>query len=141
MKAKVEKKRSLKKTKKLKSGMSIKRNIRRGRIYIFSSYNNTIITLTDSLGSVLAWTSTGNVGFRGKRQATYYAGIKAAEGLMEKIRKIGIKEVEVFLKGIGIGRNSALKFFSNERSLTFISISDITPIPHNGCRASKIRKP
>ena len=121
--------------------MPFKRKMSKGRIYIFSSYNNTIITLTDSLGSVLGWVSTGSVGFIGKRQATYYAGIKAAEALMEKIRKIGIKEVEVFLKGIGMGRNSALKFFSNEKDLNFIAIEDITPIPHNGCRSPKIRKP
>lgn len=141
MKTKIQKKGLSKKTKKIKSEILIKRKVDKGRIYIYSSYNNTIITLTDSLGSVLGWTSTGNVGFKGKRQATYYAAIRTAETLMEKIRKIGIKKVDVFLKGIGYGRGAALKFFSNEKDLLFTSISDITPIPHNGCRAPKIRRP
>jgi small subunit ribosomal protein S11 len=140
IKAETKKETLTKETAKSKTDISVKRKVDKGRIYIFSSYNNTIITLTDSFGKVLGWVSTGSVGFRGKKQATYYAGIKAAEALMEKVRRIGIKDVEIFLKGIGIGRGAALKFFSNEKDLNFIAISDITPIPHNGCRPPKLRR-
>ena len=110
-----------------------------GRIYIFSSYNNTIITLTDLAGNVLAWRSAGNIGFKGAKKATPFAASKVAEALAQSVQKIGIKKIEVKIKGIGSGRDSALRSLA-VRGFDIISIEDITPVPHNGCRPPKARR-
>ena len=110
-----------------------------GRIYISSSYNNTIITITDVQGRVLAWRSAGSVGFKGTKKATPFAASKVAESMSMIARKIGIERVEIFVKGIGSGRDSAVRSLA-ARGLDIVSIKDITPIPHNGCRPPKVRR-
>jgi small subunit ribosomal protein S11 len=113
--------------------------IREGRIYIFSSYNNTILTLTDHKGNVLYWTSAGRIGFKGTKKGTPFAASKTAEALMQALNKLKIDKVKVFMKGIGSGRGSALRSLSS-RDLIIDSIKDVTPIPHNGCRPKKPRR-
>ncbi|HOK00461.1 MAG TPA: 30S ribosomal protein S11 [Candidatus Pacearchaeota archaeon] len=110
-----------------------------GKIYISSSYNNTIITLTDERGNVLSWVSAGSIGFKGTKKATPFAASKVAEAIALAVKKIGIDKISVFVKGIGSGRDSALRSLVNQ-GLNIISIKDITPIPHNGCRPPKVRR-
>jgi len=110
------------------------------KIYIFSSYNNTIITLTDQKGNVLAWKSAGSVGFKGTKKSTSFAASKVAETIANICKKIGITDkVELLVKGIGAGRESAVRTLVAQ-GLNIISIKDITPIPHNGCRPKKPRR-
>ncbi len=125
----------------LKKGTEVKhgKKVKQGRIYIYSSYNNTIITLTDSVGNVLAWTSAGAIGFKGTKKSTPYAASKVLGVLVEKANKIGITQVEVFVSGVGSGRSSALRSLGGH-NLEITAISDVTPIPHNGCRARKARR-
>ncbi len=115
------------------------KKIKEGRVYIFSSYNNTIITLTDLGGSVLGWVSAGSVGFKGTKKATPFAASKVAEAVAQIAQKIGIEKIEVLVKGIGSGRESAIRSLA-ARGLQIFSIKDITPIPHNGCRPPKARR-
>lgn len=115
------------------------RKIFKGKIYIQASYNNTVITVADENGGVLAWSSAGSIGFNGPKKATPYAAAKVAETILEKIKKTEFSEVEVFVKGIGSGRESAIRSFASH-GLNIISIKDITPIPHNGPRPKKIRR-
>lgn len=110
-----------------------------GRIYIFSSYNNTIITLTDSQGNVLHWASAGSIGFKGTKKATPFAASKVAETTATAARKLGIEKLAILVKGIGSGRESAIRSLA-ARGLEIVSIKDITPIPHNGCRPPKVRR-
>ncbi len=113
--------------------------IKEGKIYISSSYNNTIITLTDLSGNVLAWASAGQIGFKGTKKATPFAASKVAEAIMQTIKKLGIQKLAVFVKGIGSGRESAIRSLA-AHGLDIISITDITPVPHNGCRPPKVRR-
>ena len=113
--------------------------IKEGRVYIASSYNNTIITVTDSRGNALTWASAGSIGFKGSKKATPFAASKVAEAMTEACRKIGIEKVAIFINGIGSGRESALRSLA-ARGLEIISIKDITSIPHNGCRPPKARR-
>lgn len=115
------------------------KQISKGKIYIQASYNNTIITVTDEKGGVLAWSSAGSIGFNGPKKATPYAAAKVAETVLEKMKKTGFLEVEVFVKGIGSGRESAVRSFASH-GLNIISIKDTTPIPHNGPRPKKVRR-
>lgn len=110
-----------------------------GRVYISSSYNNTIMTLTDDKGNVLSWVSAGSVGFKGTKKATPFAASKTAEALLDISRKLGIERADVLVKGIGSGRESAVRSLA-ARGLEITSIKDITPIPHNGCRPPKPRR-
>lgn len=110
-----------------------------GRVYVSSSYNNTIITLTDSRGQVLASKSAGAVGFKGTKKATSFASSRVAEAIANICKKIAIEKIEVFIKGIGAGRESAVRTLVNQ-GLNVILIKDVTPIPHNGCRPKKIRR-
>ncbi|XOB41618.1 MAG: 30S ribosomal protein S11 [Candidatus Nealsonbacteria bacterium] len=126
---------SLKKEVKLKPSQKI----REGRIYVLASYNNTIITLTDIRGNVLAWASAGNIGFKGTKKATPFAASRVAEVLAQAAKKLGIEKVAVLVKGIGSGRESAVRSLA-ARGLDIISIKDVTPIPHNGCRPPKVRR-
>lgn len=119
--------------------VKVPQKIREGRVYIFSSYNNTIITLTDLQGNVLYWTSAGKVGFKGTKKATPFAASRVAENMVEAAKKIGIEKVAVLIKGIGSGRESALRSLAT-RGLEITSIKDVTPIPHNGCRPPKVRR-
>jgi len=110
-----------------------------GRIYIYSSYNNTILSLTDSKGNVLSWASAGAAGFKGTKKSTPYAASKITELLIQKLRTLGVNKVKVFVKGIGPGRESALRSLAVP-GLEITAIEDITPIPHNGCRPPKSRR-
>ncbi len=122
-----------------KSNKAKRRGLTEGRVYISSSYNNTSITLTDSSGDVLAWSSAGNIGFKGTKKATPFAASKVAEVLAQKAEKEGIEKISIFVKGIGGGRDSAIKSLAS-RGLDIILIKDITPIPHNGCRPRRPRR-
>jgi small subunit ribosomal protein S11 len=115
------------------------KKIEEGRVYINSSYNNTIITLTDKNGNVLGWTSSGGIGFKGSKKATPFAATKVAENVALIATKYGIKKLGVWVKGIGSGRESAIRSFA-ARGFDIISIKDETPIPHNGCRPPKTRR-
>ncbi|MCH8741466.1 30S ribosomal protein S11 [Patescibacteria group bacterium] len=126
---------TLKKEAKIKPSQKIKE----GRVYISTSYNNTICTLTDLQGRVLAWSSAGNIGFRGTKKATPFAASKVAEGIVQKAKKLGVERIEVLVKGIGSGRESAIRSLA-ARGLDILVIKDITPIPHNGCRPPKVRR-
>jgi len=115
------------------------KKISEGKVYISTSYNNTLMTITNLRGGVLAWTSAGNIGFKGTKKATPFAASKVAERLVQKAKKIGIERIEVLVKGIGSGRESAIRSLAS-RGLEISSIKDITPIPHNGCRPPKVRR-
>ncbi len=108
-------------------------------VYIQSTFNNTIITVTDEKGNTLCWASSGSVGFKGTRKGTPYAASKAAEDVVKKVKEFGVEEVEVRLKGPGQGREAALRTL-HAQGLKIVAIRDITPIPHNGCRPPKRRR-
>lgn len=116
-----------------------RRNIVKGQVHIKSTYNNTVVTLTDLSGGVIAWSSAGLLGFKGAKKATPYAATNIINSLLEKTKKVGLREVEVFVKGIGSGRDSAIRAIA-ANGLNILSISDVTPIPHNGCRPPKPRR-
>ncbi len=110
-----------------------------GRAYISAGFNNTIITLTDVNGNTLFSGSAGTAGFKGSRKSTPYAATKAAEALAAKAKAAGLQELAVIVKGPGLGRISAIKALKNV-GLNIIAISDVTPLPHNGCRPQKKRR-
>lgn len=124
----------------MKKDVKVKsKRFREGKVYISCSYNNTIITLANTEGDVLGWATAGNIGFKGSKKATPFAASKVAEVLTQKAQKVGIEKIKVFVKGIGGGRDSAIKSLA-ARGLDIISIKDVTPIPHNGCRPKKPRR-
>lgn len=112
---------------------------REGKIYVTSSYNNTMLTLTNPRGQVLAWKTAGSVGFKGTKKSTSFASSKVAEALANVCKKIGIEKIEVLVKGVGAGRESAVRTLVTQ-GLNIVSIKDITPMPHNGCRPKKTRR-
>jgi len=122
-----------------KSKTPIKKTIEKGRVYINASYNNTSILITDLKGNALAWSSAGSLGFKGPKKATPFAASKVVGVLMEKAKKMGLKTAEIYLKGIGGGRDMAIRSFANQ-GLEIMMIKDITPIPHNGPRPKKARR-
>jgi small subunit ribosomal protein S11 len=124
-------------TLKVKKGVSHK--IQEGRIYIYSSYNNTIMSLTDDKGNVIINISAGSIGFKGTKKSTPFAASKVADALSDVCNKLALNKVKVFVKGIGAGRESALRSLA-AKGLDIISIKDITPVPHNGCRPPKVRR-
>lgn len=113
--------------------------IPKGRAYIQSTFNNTIITLTDPSGNAIAWGSSGTVGFKGSRKGTPYAAQMAAEQTARRGMEHGLRQVEVYVKGPGSGREAAIRSLQSA-GLTIIGIRDVTPIPHNGCRPRKRRR-
>ena len=113
--------------------------VKEGKIYISSSYNNTILTLTNSKGQVLAWKSAGSVGFKGTKKSTSFAASRVAETIANACKKLGVDRVEIFVKGIGAGREAAARSLVTQ-GLNVVAIKDITPIPHNGCRPKKTRR-
>lgn len=117
---------------------SIKKTAK-GRAHIKASYNNTILTVTSDNGDVLAWSSAGSLGFKGAKKATPYAATKIAETVIEKLKKTGISELSVFVRGIGGGREAAVRALAN-KGLNITSIKDVTPLPHNGCKPKKVRR-
>lgn len=110
-----------------------------GRIYIQASYNNTIVMVTDPQGNALAWSSAGRVGFRGPKKATPYAASIIVREVIEKVRAMGLRAAHVLVKGVGSGREAAIRAL-NANNVNILSIKDVTPIPHNGCRPPKIRR-
>ncbi|MEJ5198097.1 MAG: 30S ribosomal protein S11 [Anaerolineae bacterium] len=116
-----------------------KRMVPQGQIHIQSTFNNTIVTVTDNQGNTLAWTSTGSVGFKGSRKSTPYAAQMAAQQAARVAMDQGMREADVFLKGPGPGRESAIRAIQ-ATGLKVRSITDVTPIPHNGCRPPKRRR-
>lgn len=116
-----------------------KKNIPFGSAYIHSSFNNTIVTITDPQGNVIAWSSGGVVGFKGSRKSTPFAAQLAAEDAAKKAMEHGVKTVDVFIKGPGAGREAALRALQSA-GLKIHMIKDITPIPHDGCRPPKRRR-
>jgi len=118
----------------------VKRNVEQGRIYIKATFNNTIMTITDAQGNAIGWSSTGVHGFKGSRKSTPFAARVAADDALKKAVESGMKSVDVFVKGPGSGRESALRAISAIEELRITSINDITPVPHNGCRPPKQRR-
>lgn len=113
--------------------------VTRGVAHIQATYNNTIVTLADPAGNVLAWSSAGQCGFKGPKKATPYAAGIIVRSVMEKVRDYGLREVDVRVKGVGSGREGAIRAL-NAYGLNILSIKDITPVPHNGPRAPKVRR-
>ena len=116
------------------------KNIAEGRLYIQSSFNNTIVTITDVKGNSLAWSSSGQCGFKGARKSTPFAATTAIERTLEEAKKYGVKKLAVYLKGPGAGRDAALRYLRTKRDFDVDMISDVTPIPHNGPRPPKQRR-
>ena len=117
----------------------VKKNVEHGQAHIQSSFNNTIVTLTDARGNALSWASAGGLGFRGSRKSTPYAAQMAAETATKAALPHGLKTVEVFVKGPGSGREAAIRALG-ANGLQVLSITDVTPVPHNGCRPPKRRR-
>jgi len=110
-----------------------------GKVYINSTFNNTIVSITNSNGDAICWSSAGTSGFKGTRKGTAYAAQVAAENVAKKALSLGMKQVEVYVKGPGPGRETAIRAIQGA-GLTVVLIKDITPIPHNGCRPPKPRR-
>jgi len=116
-----------------------RKSIPAGRAYIQSTFNNTIVTLTDPEGNVIAWGSSGTAGFKGSRKGTPYAAQLAAHDAARKAMEHGLRQVEVYVKGPGSGREAAIRSLQSS-GLAITSITDVTPVPHNGCRPPKRRR-
>jgi small subunit ribosomal protein S11 len=116
-----------------------KKKLTSGTIYIQSTYNNTMITFADTKGNVIMWHSAGNLGFKGAKKATPFAASKVAELVVEKAKMIGVKDINLEIKGVGGGREAALRTIAS-KGLAVNSIKDTTPIPHNGPKAPKPRR-
>lgn len=134
----VKEKASPKSKKKKKKG-KIKRKLSKGKVYIRSTYNNTIVTITDLNGNAIAWGSAGHSGFRGPKKATPFAATIITKSVVEKVRDTGLSEVDVYVKGIGGGREAAIRALSSG-GININVIRDVTPTPHNGCRPKKVRR-
>lgn len=118
---------------------AITRKVPQGRAYIQSTYNNTIVTLTDLNGNTLAWASAGHCGFTGPKKATPYAASTIIKAVTEKVADYGLKDVSVYVTGIGQGRDAAIRAL-NANGINVLSIKDQTPVPHNGCRLAGRRR-
>jgi small subunit ribosomal protein S11 len=116
-----------------------RKNVSMGVAHIHASFNNTIVTITDTVGNVLSWSSAGNKGFKGSRKSTPFASQLAAETAAKKAMEHGMRQVEVYVKGPGTGRESAIRSIQ-AAGLEIVAIKDVTPIPHNGCRPPKRRR-
>lgn len=123
----------------IRKSKNIKKVVPLGRAYIKASYNNTIITFTDQNGDVISWSSAGTVGFHGPKKSTPYAAQSIIRDAATKAKERGLKEVRVFVRGVGSGREAAIRAI-NTNGINVLSIKDITPIPHNGCRPKKPRR-
>ncbi len=116
-----------------------RKNVSSGVVHIKSSFNNTIISITDTEGNVIAWASSGGVGFKGSRKSTPYAAQQAAEKAVRAAMEHGLRRAEVQVKGPGSGRDTAVRSIQNA-GIEVVSIKDVTPVPHNGCRPPKRRR-
>ena len=117
----------------------VKKHVVDGMAHIHASFNNTIVTVTDRQGNALAWATSGGSGFRGSRKSTPFAAQVAADRVAEMVKEMGMKNMEVFVKGPGPGRESAIRAL-NAAGFKITNITDVTPIPHNGCRPPKKRR-
>lgn len=126
------------KTKAIKKNTTVKQ-VPTGRVYVTATFNNTLVTLTDQKGDTLAWSSAGASGFKGTRKATPFAAITAIEHVVAKAKNVGMNACEVYIKGPGSGRDAAIRALRNA-GLNITMIADVTPIPHNGARATKKRR-
>jgi len=134
---------------KLRSKSKKRKFVPHGNAYIQATYNNTLVTVTDPQGNILAWSSAGHMGFKGPKKATPFAAttivreisekVKEMREISEKVKEMGIKSIDVFVKGVGSGREASIRAF-NANNITVLSIKDVTPIPHNGCRPPKPRR-
>ncbi len=122
-----------------KSKKKVKKTVYEGKVFVQATFNNTIVTVTDLNGNAVSWASAGGLGFRGAKKSTPYAAQVTAETAAKKAMDFGLKEVHVFVKGPGVGRESAIRSLGN-LGLLVRSIKDVTPIPHNGCRPKKTRR-
>ncbi len=121
------------------SAKSVSKKFENGRVYINASYNNTLLSVTDDKGNLIAWNSAGALGFSGPKKATPFAASKVVAALAEKLKKSGPFNVRVFVNGIGGGRDSSIRSLTNQ-GFNILSIKDVTPIPHNGPKPPKIRR-
>lgn len=124
---------------KVKKAKARKRSVPTGNVYVQASYNNTIVTITEPNGDVIAWSSSGSSGFKGARKSTPYAAQISAENAAEKAKMFGLEKVQVFVKGVGSGREQSIRGLV-AKGIDIISITDVTPSPHNGCRKKKGRR-
>jgi small subunit ribosomal protein S11 len=116
-----------------------KKNIAEGRVYIQATFNNTIVTVTDSMGNTISWASAGSLGFKGAKKSTPFAAQTTTETALNKALESGLQQVDVYVKGPGVGRESAIRSIGG-LGIKVKLIADITPIPHNGCRPQKSRR-
>ncbi|MFA5936196.1 MAG: 30S ribosomal protein S11 [Patescibacteria group bacterium] len=124
---------------KRKTKAKAKAQISHGKAFIQATYNNTIVTLADLNGNVLAWSSAGSSGFKGPKKATPYAASIVVKNALDKAAEHALKEVNLYISGVGQGREGAIRAF-NANNVAVLSIKDVTPIPHNGCRAPRPRR-
>jgi small subunit ribosomal protein S11 len=110
-----------------------------GKVFVSTTFNNTIVTITNEKGDAIAWSSAGNAGFKGTRKSTPYAATSAVETAIRKAKEVGVNSVEIYIKGPGVGRDAALRAVRNS-GLSISMIADVTPIPHNGPRQKKKRR-
>lgn len=122
-----------------RSRKKVKKHVVDGMAHVHASFNNTIVTITDRQGNALAWTTAGGSGFRGSRKSTPFAAQVAADRVAQMVKEMGMKNMEVFVKGPGPGRESAVRALNNA-GFKITNITDVTPIPHNGCRPPKKRR-
>ncbi|MDR1555063.1 MAG: 30S ribosomal protein S11 [Campylobacteraceae bacterium] len=118
----------------------VKKNIAKGIIYVSATFNNTVVTVTDEMGNVIAWSSAGSLGFKGSKKSTPYAAQQAVEDVLNKAKEHGIKEVGIKVQGPGSGRETAIKSIGASEGIRILFLKDITPLPHNGCRPPKRRR-
>ena len=117
----------------------VKKNVPNGEVHVHSTFNNTVVTITDEAGNVISWASAGTQGLKGSKKSTPFAASMAAEAAGKKAVDMGMKKVKAFVKGLGQGRDAAVRALSTV-GLEVTSITDVTPIPHNGCRPPKRRR-
>lgn len=122
-----------------KKKKKLKRQVLRGQAHIKCTYNNTLVAISDLSGAMLGWSSSGLLGFKGAKKATPYAATQVVSDVAEKVKKYGIQELEVYVKGVGSGRESSIRSLAN-KGFDLVAIKDMTPIPHNGCRPRKPRR-
>ena len=122
-----------------KKKKKIKKQVARGRATIQCTYNNTIITIADINGNTLAWSSSGQMGFKGAKKSTPYAATQVVADITEKVKKYGVTELEVYVRGVGSGREGSIRALANN-GFTLLGIKDTTPVPHGGCRPRRPRR-
>jgi len=117
-----------------------KKSIAKAVVYVAATFNNTVITVTDEMGNVIAWSSAGSLGFKGSKKSTPFAATEAVTDAMQKAMENGVKEVGIKVQGPGSGRDTAVKAIGATEGIRVTSLKDITPLPHNGCRPPKKRR-